>query len=498
MRSLRSFVLVTAVAAASACGDGRSTSGSAPSGAGPDAVLLRMPRDGGTVQAHRAGSDSVLWESRGRSPAVASALGFDDFLGLLLAQDRQGRVVTVDLRLGTVETLGSETLAGRVVSEGSATFGTDSKGRVVRLTPAATWTWTAPGGAQTLVPNVDGSLLVLSGSELRTEVRRLIPPESRILDSAFVPRVQLAARTAAGDRLWLVTDSAIVALRARDLQRAFTTVLRDTIVAMTPTPSGDRVFFAVGDSELRVLDRYEEKFTERIKLPRPASALRMDPDGHYLLARMRDADSAYVVSIGTNRVVQTVATAWREDLPLVTPDGRVLVASGKDAALVDAETGREWMRYGGGAGDAWTLVRWNGFRPRAAGLDRPVEFEEFAQDSARTDSAVAALIAARYGDLTGLTRAAPVDAPSTDDAPERPRSERGTWNVSFATLLDETRANEMAAGIRVDGKSARVVEGNRDGVPVWRVLLGPYNSRQEAERAGMASRLSYWVFEGVP
>ena len=56
----------------------------------------------------------------------------------------------------------------------------------------------------------------------------------------------------------------------------------------------------------------------------------------------------------------------------------------------------------------------------------------------------------------------------------------------------------VAAKIDVDGRRARVVPGNRDGVPVYRVLLGPYDSRQAAERAGMASRLSYWVFEGAP
>jgi len=29
-------------------------------------------------------------------------------------------------------------------------------------------------------------------------------------------------------------------------------------------------------------------------------------------------------------------------------------------------------------------------------------------------------------------------------------------------------------------------------------VLGPYDTRDAAERAGMASRLPYWVFEGAP
>lgn len=501
MTSLRSLLLLSAVPVAFACGDGRRTSGAAPTAIGPDAVLLRLPIGGGVARAHRVGSDSVLWQSRVRAPAMEQLLGFDEFLGLLLSQDRTGQVLALDLRLGSLDTLSQERIGGRIVSEGGAAYSLDRQGRVLRVTPAGTWNWPPPGGATDLVPNPDGSLLVLTDSGARTMIRRLIPPETRITDSASLPRVRLTERTLAGDRLWAVTSEGIVSLRARDLQQAFAHQLRDSVVAMALTPSGDRLFVATHD-ELRIVDRYAERERGSIDLPGPVSALRMDPDGHYLLARAAASDSVHVISIGTNRIVSTVATQWRRDLPLITPDGRILVVRGNDAVLLDAESSRERLIYRGGAGDEWALVRWNGFRPRAAGLDRPVEFEEFAADSARTDSALTAMIAARYGDLSGIAKAAPItkaeDAPEPEQ-PQRPAGGmRGTWTVSFATLLTEERAQTLADSIVVDGRRARVVPGNRDGVPVWRVLLGPFNSRQDAERAGMRSRLSYWVFEGTP
>jgi hypothetical protein len=503
MQSVRALLVMSAVLAAVACGDGRRSSGAPPSGVGPDGVLIRVPAAGGSAKAYRVGSDSMLWSSRASAPPLAALVGFDDFLGLVLAQTDSGEIIAIDLRLGGVQRLSEARLRRGLVSEGAAAFGLDAGGRILRLTPGATWNWPAPRGESRLVPNADGALIVLSSSDVETQVRRLIPPESGILDSTTVPRVRIAARTTAGDRLWLATDDGLVALSMRDLQQVLRLSIGDSMVALAPTPSGDRIFIATDDNGLRIVDRYAEAERGTVALPKPASALRMDPDGHYLLARVRGVDSAYVISIGTNRLVRTLATRWRDDLPLVTPDGRVLVVAGNDAVHVDVETGRERLRYRGGASDLWALVRWNGFRPRAAGLDRPVEFEEFVADSAATDSAVAALIASRYGDFSGIERAEPMaPMPTTQEpteAPERESApERSIWTVSLATLLTEERARTMAEGITVDGRKARAVPGYRDGVPVWRVLLGPYDSREDAERAGMASQLSYWVLEGMP
>ncbi len=501
MTSPRLFLLLLTAVSALACGDGRVSSGSAISAIGPDGVLLRVPTEGGIARAYRAGSDSALWNSRERTPALGTLLGFDEFLGVMLARDADGRIISIDLRLGTVGDLGDARISGNVVTEGAAAYGLDANGRVLRLTPAATWNWPAPGGATALVPTPDGSLMVLHTTSEGTSLRRVIPPETRVLDSAFVRPVRFTARTLAGDRLWAVTDRGLVSLRTRDLVQAFDLTIRDSVVALALTPSGDRVFVATDARKLRVVDRYAEDERGSVSLPAPVNDLRMDPDGHYLLAKAADFDSIYVISIGTERVVSTIAAPWRADLPLVTPEGHVLVARGADAVLVDAESTRERMTYRGGASDQWSLVRWNGFRPRAAGLDRPVEFEEYAADSAATDSALTAMIYGRYGDLAGVGRAAPMTPQATPAEPaQRPEREDGreVWTVSFATLLTEERAKAMADSIVVDGRRARVVPGNRDGVPVWRVLLGPFDTRQAAERAGMSSRLSYWVFEGAP
>jgi cell division septation protein DedD len=70
--------------------------------------------------------------------------------------------------------------------------------------------------------------------------------------------------------------------------------------------------------------------------------------------------------------------------------------------------------------------------------------------------------------------------------------------VSFAALLVADKARELASQIHVGGEAARVVTSMRDGAMIYRVVLGPYPTREEAERVGRESKQTYWVYEGTP
>ena len=74
----------------------------------------------------------------------------------------------------------------------------------------------------------------------------------------------------------------------------------------------------------------------------------------------------------------------------------------------------------------------------------------------------------------------------------------GQFTVSFAAIPDEVQARSLAARIRVDGQSPRITSSERAGKTLYRVVLGPFSSRAEAERVGRASGQSHWIFEGVP
>jgi cell division protein FtsN len=70
--------------------------------------------------------------------------------------------------------------------------------------------------------------------------------------------------------------------------------------------------------------------------------------------------------------------------------------------------------------------------------------------------------------------------------------------VQFAAALTEKLAHDVAALIKVDGMTPRISTTTRAGKTMYRVTLGPFQSRAEAERVGKASGQTYWIFEGAP
>ena len=58
-------------------------------------------------------------------------------------------------------------------------------------------------------------------------------------------------------------------------------------------------------------------------------------------------------------------------------------------------------------------------------------------------------------------------------------------------------AQAEAAAIRVDNETARVETVVRNGVPMYRVILGPYTTCAEAQRvARVAAKPGVWIPEG--
>jgi hypothetical protein len=453
---------------------------------GPDNLVLRIPRAGGGARVYAYPRlDTVVW-SAAAAPAPIHILAFDDEAGEIAYVDARGFPARIDFRQGGAGTVSRAKLSAITSSDGSTIYAIGPDGSVQRYAESGTWKWKPPLAARALFPQNDGSLLVLGERKDGSVVWRLRPPSTDIVDSVVLPRVDRTLRTQVGDRLYLSAERELTGIRTRTMEKTPSITLDDPVELLAATPSGDRVFVVTTDGKaIQVVDRYRgEKVSGTIELGRPIADLRIDPLGRYLLAHPAKTDSAIVIALSDNRVVGTVPSAWRADLPFVAPDGGIATAQGADVIIVQGETLKPVARVRGGAADFWYPFRWTGFRPRDAALDTPVEF------AGPSDSARAA------NDSTAPRRdsaGAPAPVPQ-DTAVKRPQG----FTVSFAALLVPERARELAAQIRVGSENARVITAMRDGSAIYRVVLGPYPTREEAERVGRESKQSYWVYEGGP
>jgi DNA-binding beta-propeller fold protein YncE len=447
--------------------------------------MMRLPHSGGPLHVYAYPKlDSVVWTSTDPAPSIARVLAFDEEAGLLSFVDAKGIPARVDFRLDNVAIATRTRLTGVSSVDGATIYGLTKDGTLLRSTLSGDWTFKPPRAARAAVPLSDGSLLLIGAREKSAIVWRLRPPDTKILDSAEVPGAAHAEWAQAGDRLYFTVERSLVGVRTRDLKPLNVIDLDGHARALVATPSGDRIFVLADSSkQVDVIDRYREKVSEQIELPALAEDLRIDALGRYLLVRATGHDSIWVVDIGTDKLVGAVRTAWRDDLPFVAVDGAIVLAQGNDVVFVVGSTLHERRRVAQGASDYWYSFAWSGFRPRSAALDQPVRFP--GADSA--DSASRA-----NADTTH-----PTPTPAPVDTTPTPAASKG-FIVSFAALLNEQKAHELAATIKVRNETARVMSTPREGQTIYRVVLGPYSTKDEAERVGRDSKQNYWVYEATP
>lgn len=475
---------------------------------GPDPILLRIPRSGGTVRVYLYPKlDSVIWT--GDATSIERVLGFDPEGGILGVVNAKGEPARIDLRLGEAAVASTGKLSALASANGTDLYGINAKGSVVRLTRSGDWEFTPPWGARAVFPANNGQVVVAATKGGETTVWRIHPPETRILDTTILrlPMRGGGANAQVGDRLYFGTDTGLVGVKTRDLSIVPPIRLHDRVEAVAPTPSGDRVYVTMaGELGVSVIDRYTEKVSGEIALPGTVSELRMDPLGRYVIARPEQGDSAWVIAVATDRLVGSVQTKWTGDLPACAPDGAIAINTGQDVVFLDGETLQSVRTVVDGAKDFWYFMFWNGFRPRAAGLDQPVSFgrgdstDTAAKDSAHHDTAGATVAkgpdSANGAPATTPQRQADTATPTAPVTPPShpPAAGPQAFVVQFAALLDEQTAQKLAKSITIAGATARVVPAQRAGKTVYRVVLGPYPSRDAADKIGQAALRAFWVY----
>src|SRR5256712_3278414 len=233
-------------------------------------------------------------------------------------------VLALDLGSAGVDTVPSGIERATLGPDGTL-YTVDAKRRVVTLARRlrVSWPQPLPGVPLQLFGAADQRLVVADPPALITAAADQ-PPTSRPL-----PAGSDVAATRWGDLVGVAADSGIVPMGPLGRREAAFVPLADHPRALVFSPSGHRIYVARRtEPGLAAIDRYDHEEIDGIALPLPAATIRLDPLGRWLLAKPAAGDSGFVVDLPVKRLVRALASAWRADLPHISPDGGLLLRPG--------------------------------------------------------------------------------------------------------------------------------------------------------------------------
>jgi hypothetical protein len=403
--------------------------------------VLRIPREGGYARLYRVpGLDSAAWKPAEKLPPVDRPIGADPEQGLVFILDRKNNVVAVDLDTRRVRTF-LENVRHATLGPDGALYAVDTASSVIQLvrrTPVR-FRSKLQGKPAELHGTMDGALFArLAGNRPALEFLGSDQPPT----STPLPEGQVAS-TFLGDLIAVAADTAVVLYSPQNKSKPRAIPIEGDARAVLFSPSGHRLYVARAAAPLLVLDRFEGTRLREIELPGPARALRGDLYGNWLLVRPQEGDSVWVIDIGTGRYVGATAARWTDDLPTVAPPHTLLVRRGADLVALDISDSSftERGRVEGGASDFWLPLAWH----PAQETELPIESDSMAMAAA-------------------------------DSGRGRP-----TVYLQVSSSQNPTWASELSEKLRAAGLPAAVLTPRRSE-EAYRVVLGPYATREQAEQ----------------
>jgi SPOR domain len=414
--------------------------GSGPAGG----TVLRVSREGGLPRLYRVpGLDSSSWKTEDKLPALQRTIGADPEIGLVFFLDRKRNVVALDLETRRVRPYLEQVRQAAVGPDG-VLYAIDTGNVVTQLVRRAPVRFRSKfqGTPQELHASMDGALL--GRIEGRSPALAVLgsdqPPE--ILPTPAGP----AAPSFWGDLVAVAADSAVVVYETGGKHERRVIPVSGHARAAIFSPSGHRIYVATDQSGLLVFDRFSGAELFEIDLPGPARGLRADPHGQWLLVRPAEGDSAWVVDVGSGGLAGTVDVEWDDDLPALVPPATLLTRRGDDLVALDlgADGFPARSRIRGGARDTWLPLAWSP-----------------AQDAGPSVEADSALLAAAPDSVAG----------------------GATVFLQVSSSQNPSWATELSERLKAAGLPASVLEPRRSD-EAYRVVLGPYATREQAEETG--------------
>lgn len=420
-------------------------------------TLLRLPAHGGEAVAYRSTDLTPLGWSVAKVPAIRRYVGVDLDQGLVYAIDSTRALVAIDLRARRSRVLRKGIRNAALGPEGTL-FAVDTGGRVteVRGRRPRTLADALPSGATSLVGTASGRLLALPTPK-RGDLT-VFEPEGPA-ETIAVP-AGVATATLAGDLVAVAADSAIVLADPSGARKPEVIDVSGHARAVMFSPSGHRLYVGRDKDDVLAFDRYSARERDGIDVPGGASDLRGDLYGLWMLVRSRKGDTLSVVDLTARSVVARTVTDWDADLPLIAPPFLLLVRKGRDVVGLDLE--RDGLRTRGqvarAADDIWVPLAWAPASAQDVVPPSAADTIEVASDSATTGSGQ-------------------------------------RFYLQVSSSRNPAWARELAEKIAAAGIKASVVDpANADDV--YRVVVGPFGSREQADSASRSLGMPSFVISG--
>jgi hypothetical protein len=430
-------------------GDPDLAAGNLPAvGRGPElTTVLRIPKDGGSARLYRVPIlEPSAWKLEDKLPPLQRTLGADPEQGFVFLLDKKRNVMALDLETRRVRP-SLEQIRQAAVGPDGALYLVDTGSTVIQLvhrTPVR-FRSKLQGAPRELHGTMGGMLVArLAGNQPKVEVLGSDRPPS----SFAVPDGQQAL-SLWGDLLAIAADSAVVIYETEgdsDGNRDRISIpVSGGAKAVMFSASGHRIYVARASDGLLVLDRVSGEELQEIALPGPAIGLSGDLFGQWVLVRPATGDSAWVVDVGRSGFIGTVDVEWDDDLPAVVSPNTLLTRRGKQVVAVDlgAEGFPVRGTVEGGVADTWLPLTWHPPQEENVPLTADSAALAAAADSARAASV--------YLQVSS--------------------SQNPAW------------AEELSQKLRAAGLPAEVLKPARSD-EAYRVVLGPYATREQAEETG--------------
>jgi cell division septation protein DedD len=413
------------------------------------AIAFRFPESrSGDVGLYRLPSlDAITWRFESTRRGTRAIVGLSGDREVLYAITTGDELIGLDLPTGRLRTVDSSVAAAVLSPTGTPlVIHDDGSVAAVELRSVVPWSngfaappaqaWAGARDRLLAVVETDSSRSFVLAANGQSPVWQPIP-SGRVSVSPW------------GDLALVTTDSGIAYLDPTDPEALRFDRVEPPPVFTAFSASGHRIYVGRADGVLEAIDRFAQGTVGKLQLPGAPADARQDPWGRYLLVRAAEGNEVWIVDLVDWKVAGALETSWEPDLPAVAPDGIVLSRSGGRVESRTPGAAEAEGRVSSRQADRWAVVAWDPSRPTldAEAGGGPAE-------------------AARPGELIYVQV-------SSTSSPE--------W------------AADLAADLRRAGMAAAVLPPELPTDP-YRVVLGPYATRDEAEATGRQLKLPYWIF----